>query len=234
MRFFLLTPTAVLANALALLFVTGGIAAPRTIPGSIAIDQRTSSDDDNPDPPKPKDSPKPQETPRRSKQKPASELISKQAAPKVVPRVLEKVNSENSHVIVSLGKQRAYLMVGDEIAIDSPISSGKRAGMTPKGSFTVLEKDKDHRSSIYGNFVNSSGQVVRSGVSTRIDSAPSGTRYVGAPMWWFMRLTWQGVGMHVGHLPGYPASHGCIRMPDDIAPLFYERVKVGTPVVVGD
>jgi lipoprotein-anchoring transpeptidase ErfK/SrfK len=71
-------------------------------------------------------------------------------------------------------------------------------------------------------------------VSSRIDSAPSGTHFVGAPMTWFMRLTDEGVGMHVGILPGYPASHGCIRMPPAAAEMFYNHVKVGTPVVVGD
>ncbi len=175
-----------------------------------------------------------QPKPKPKKQKPAAELISKQPKPRVVPRVLDRANPDNTRIYVSLSKQRAYLMVGDEIAIDSPISSGKRAGMTPKGSFTVLEKDRDHRSSVYGSFVNSSGHVVRSGVSTRIDSAPSGTTYRGAPMANFMRLTWEGIGLHVGILPGYPASHGCIRMPEEIAPLFYERVKMGTPAVIGD
>lgn len=178
--------------------------------------------------------PVPGEPPRKPKQKPAKELIQKQAKPKVVPRVLEVANQDNTRVYVSIGKQRAYLLVGEEVAIDTPISSGKRAGMTPKGSFTVLQKNKDHRSSIYGNFVNSRGQVVRGGVSTKIDSAPSGTRFLGAPMLYFMRLTWDGVGMHVGVLPGYPASHGCIRLPEDIARLFFERVKLGTPVVIGD
>lgn len=170
----------------------------------------------------------------KTKQKPASELISKQAKPKVVPRVLDTATQDNTRVYISLSKQRAYLLVGDEVAIDSPISSGKRAGMTPKGSYTILEKDKDHRSSVYGAFCNSQGLIVRAGVSTRIDSAPSGTHYVGAPMKWFMRLTNDGVGMHVGILPGYPASHGCVRMPEDIAPLFYDHVKVGTPAVIGD
>ncbi|GAB4178512.1 MAG: hypothetical protein Fur0032_18980 [Terrimicrobiaceae bacterium] len=169
------------------------------------------------------------------KQKKASQLIKKQDPPKVHPRVLDAATPENVSIYVSIDKQRAYLKVGDEIAIDSPVSTGKRAGMTPKGSFTILEKDDDHRSSIYGDFVNrKSGQVIRSGVSTKIDSAPSGTVFRGAPMNWFMRITWQGVGLHTGHLPGYPASHGCIRMPDDIAKMFYERVKLGTPVVVGD
>jgi lipoprotein-anchoring transpeptidase ErfK/SrfK len=98
----------------------------------------------------------------------------------------------------------------------------------------VLEKDPNHHSSLYGDFVDRSGRIVRAGVSARIDSAPSGTHFAGATMKWFMRLTGDGVGMHVGILPGYPASHGCIRMPSDGAKLFYDRVKIGTPVDVGD
>jgi len=166
--------------------------------------------------------------------KKASELIKRQDPLNVTARLLEKVTPDNSRVRVSLSKQRAYLLLGDEIVIDSPISSGKRAGMTPSGSFHVLEKDKDHHSSVYGEFVDSSGRVVRSGISSRIDSAPSGTHYVGASMKWFMRLTDEGVGMHIGILPGYPASHGCVRMPSAAAEMFYNHVKVGTPVVVGD
>ena len=107
--------------------------------------------------------------------------------------------------------------------------------MTPSGDYKIMEKDSDHRSSVYGDFVSSrTWRVVRAGVSTRIDSAPSGTVYRGAPMRWFMRLTNDGVGMHSGILPGYPASHGCIRLPDEIAKLFYTKVKIGTPVSVGD
>ena len=175
-----------------------------------------------------------QDAPTARKPKAPSTLISKQDKPKVIPRVLDNATPENVRIYISLSKQRAYLMVGEEIAIDTPISSGKRAGMTPKGEFTILEKDADHRSNIYGEFVNSKGQTVRSGVSTKIDSAPSGTRFRGAPMRWFQRLTWQGVGFHTGHLPGYPASHGCIRLPDDIAKLMFDKTKIGTPVTVGD
>lgn len=162
----------------------------------------------------------------------ASELISRQAPVKVNENVYASLSSEQSRVVVSLSKQRAYLLRGGDIAIDSPISSGKRQGMTPKGRFSVMEKDKDHRSSIYGDFVDRSGRVVRRGVSLKIDSAPSGTHYVGAPMTWFMRVTGDGVGMHIGILPGYPASHGCIRMPPQAAAMFYARVKVGTPVEI--
>ena len=169
------------------------------------------------------------------KQKRAAELIRKQEPPMVIPRVLERATPDNVSIYISLGKQRAYFRVYEDIAVDSPISSGKRAGMTPPGNYRILEKDADHRSNIYGDFVNPrTGRVVRAGISTRIDSAPSGTVYRGAPMRWFMRLSPSGVGMHTGILPGYPASHGCIRLPEEIARLFYDRVRIGTPVTVGD
>ncbi len=170
--------------------------------------------------------------PLKQPMKKASELISRQPPVNVNQSVYESLSPDQSRVVVSLSKQRAYLLRGDDIAIDSPISSGKRQGMTPTGHFSVMEKDKDHRSSVYGNFVDRSGRTVRGGVSLKIDSAPSGTHYVGAPMKWFMRLTGDGVGMHIGILPGYPASHGCIRMPPQAAEMFYARVKVGTPVEV--
>ena len=175
----------------------------------------------------------PRPTPQ-PKMRSASAYISRQEPLKVNQSVLKQATPDNMHVRVSIPKQRAYLMVGDEIAADSPISSGKAGHSTPTGHFSVLEKDPDHRSSIYGDFVDRSGRVVRSGISAKADSAPSGTHYVGAPMRWFMRLTGEGVGMHVGILPGYPASHGCVRMSADGAKLFYDTVRVGTKVDVGD
>jgi len=176
----------------------------------------------------------PRPTPQPKQMRKASAYISSQPPLKVNQSVLNQATPDNVHVRVSLPRQRAYLMVGEEVAADSPISSGRAGHSTPTGHFSVLEKDPDHRSSIYGDFVDGSGRTVRSGISAKIDSAPSGTHYVGAPMRWFMRLTGEGVGMHVGILPGYPASHGCIRMSPDGAKLFYDHVKIGTPVAVGD
>ena len=170
----------------------------------------------------------------KAKMKPASELISQQEKGKIFPSVLAKSSQEPLSIVVSLSKQRAYLMVGGRVGIDSPISSGRRNGWTPKGTFTVLEKDPDHHSTLYGNFVDPAGRVVRSGVSSRIDAAPSGTRFTGAPMKYFLRLTPQGVGMHAGILPGYPASHGCIRLPQEMAELIYSKVPVNTPVTVDE
>ena len=167
------------------------------------------------------------------KVKKAADLIKKQAPPVVNKDLAAEISPDNSYIVISLAKQRVWMMFGAEaIYIDSPISSGKRAGMTPAGKFTITQKDKDHRSSVYGNFVDKRGRTVRSGVSLKVDSAPGGTRYVGAPMKFFCRLTNDGVGMHIGKLPGYPASHGCIRLPEEIAPLIYEKVKLGTPVEI--
>src|SRR5205814_10241923 len=162
----------------------------------------------------------------------AVDLIKKQAPLQVNQALLAKISPDDVHIIVSLAKQRAYLMLAEEIVIDSPISSGKRGHTSPSGSRNVLEKDPNHHSSLYGDFVDSSGRIVRAGVSMHIDAAPSGTHFQGAEMKWFMRLTEDGVGRHVGILPGYPASHGCIRMPSDGAKLFYDHVKIGTPVEV--
>ena len=174
--------------------------------------------------------PKPTAQPMRK----ASDLIRRQEPVKINQSLLKEATPDNVHVVVSLLKKRAFLMIGDQIVIDSPISSGKRGHSSPTGHFSVLEKDPNHRSNIYGDFVDRSGRTVRAGISAKIDAAPSGTHYVGASMKWFMRLTAEGVGMHIGILPGYPASHGCIRMPPDGAKLFYDYVKVGTPADVGD
>src|SRR5262245_22274027 len=168
------------------------------------------------------------------KMKKPNELIQKQAPLKVNQKLLAQATPENTHIVVSLPKQRAYLMIGDEIVADGPISSGKKGHGTPTGHFTVMEKDPNHHSSLYGDFVDHSGRVVRAGVSALIDSAPSGTHFAGAPMKWFLRLTGEGVGMHIGILPGYPASHGCIRESAEGAKLFYDYAKVGTSVHVGD
>ena len=168
------------------------------------------------------------------KMKKPGELIQKQAPMKVNQDLLKQATPDTTHIVVSIPKQRAYFMIGEEIVADAPVSSGKRGHETPRGHFSVMEKDPNHHSSLYGDFVDGSGRVVRAGVSAHIDSAPSGTHFAGAAMKWFLRLTGEGVGMHIGILPGYPASHGCIRESVDGAKLFYDHARVGTPVDVGD
>jgi Uncharacterized protein conserved in bacteria len=171
-------------------------------------------------------------SPEKAKVTAPSQLVTGQAPAVINQAAYDRLTPQNISIVVSLSRQRLLVRAGDEMAIDSPVSSGKRARPTPTGTFPILQKDPDHHSNVYGNFVDSRGRVVRGGVSALIDSAPSGTHFEGAPMTWFMRLTWEGVGMHVGILPGYAASHGCIRLPSEVAHDLYAKVKVGTVVRV--
>ena len=136
-------------------------------------------------------------------------------------------------IVISLHEQRVGLFKGDRLVGLSPISSGREGYDTHPGIFKVTEKDIDHRSSLYGTFVDDHGQVVMDDVSTRTDKAPPGTRFVGADMRYFMRFN-GAIGMHQGYLPGYPASHGCIRLLGKMAPLFFDATPHGTPVEVRD
>src|SRR6267378_1743296 len=109
----------------------------------------------------------------------ASDLIRKQEPVKVNQSLLKEVTPDAVHVVVSLPKQRAYLMTGEQIVIDSPISSGKRGHTSPTGHLQVLDKDQKHRASLDVDSVDTPGSTVRAGVSARIDAAPSGTRFAG-------------------------------------------------------
>src|ERR671931_25702 len=133
--------------------------------------------------------PKPrQPSPTPPPMRKAASMIQRQEPLKVNQSLLKQATQDNTHIVVSIPKQRAYLMIGDQIVADGPISSGRRGHETPRGHFNVMEKDPNHHSSLYGDFVDSSGRVVRGGVSARSDSAPSGTPFAGAPMKWFLRL----------------------------------------------
>lgn len=131
---------------------------------------------------------------------------------------------------IDLSAQRAYLLEGGQVVLESPISSGKPSHPTPTGSFRVQEKDPDHRSSLYGKIVDSRGRTVVSDADSGM-RVPPGGRFVAAPMRYFLRFRGP-VGMHAGILPGYPASHSCVRLPRDKAVLFYQAATVGTPVTV--
>lgn len=108
-------------------------------------------------------------------------------------------------VVVSLGDQLAFLYRGSTLVAVSTISSGTAKNPTPTGIFPILEKKKFHRS----------------------------IKYENAPMPFMQRLDKYGVALHGGHLPGYPASHGCIRLPAQFAAKLFTVTRVGTPVLVG-
>lgn len=146
--------------------------------------------------------------------------------------LLSKTDSENSSILISLGKQRAFLMNGEEIAMDYPICSGIASRPTPKGTFYILEKIVDKRSNKYGRIMDATGDVTNSNAEVGLDPIPEGGKFVGAEMRYWMRLTNDGVGHHIGPVKRRPASHACIRGPSATMPVVYSKVKLGTRVTV--
>lgn len=146
--------------------------------------------------------------------------------------ILKMATKENVKLEIALSEQRGLLLVKDTIAMDFPIASGKSSHPTPKGSYTIRAKSKDYASNLYGKIVDVTGAVVNENAETTKDAIPEGGSFVGAPMPYWMRLTDTGVGLHIGYVPGRPASHGCIRLPRAVAPVIFENVKIGTPVVI--
>lgn len=135
-------------------------------------------------------------------------------------------------VKISRPQQKAFFYKGGVLVGVSKISSGNEDHATPAGRYKIVEKDKDHKSSVYGCFKDkATGMMLNDNVDIRVDKVPPGAIYYPAPMPNFMRIT-GGVGMHTGYLPGYAASHGCIRMPHQMSEKFFENVAVGTPVII--
>jgi L,D-transpeptidase catalytic domain len=133
---------------------------------------------------------------------------------------------------INRGQQKAFFYKGGVLVGISRISSGNEDHNTPPGKYKIIQKSKDHRSSIYGVFKDiKTGMMINDNVDIRTDKVPAGAVFYNAPMPNFMRFT-GGIGMHTGYLPGYAASHGCIRMPHHMSTHFFENVQVGTPVTV--
>jgi lipoprotein-anchoring transpeptidase ErfK/SrfK len=139
--------------------------------------------------------------------------------------------SGSPSIKISLGEQRAYFYKGGVLVGVSQLSTGREGLNTPIGNYKIIQKDKDHASSLFGDYVDSSGKVVVPNVEIKKDPKPPGTHFQGTPMPYFMRIV-SGTGLHAGYLPGYPASHGCIRMPEFMAEDFFRSVSVGTPVTI--
>jgi hypothetical protein len=133
-------------------------------------------------------------------------------------------------VEIDLQEQMAYLLQGGRAVLASPIASGRYGNLTPTGSFKVLEKERNHYSSMYGRIVDARGNTKVADADADMRVPPS-YKFVPAPMRYFIRFNGAN-GMHAGFLPGYPASHGCVRLPEENAIAFFNAVEVGTPVTV--
>ncbi len=129
-------------------------------------------------------------------------------------------------------QQKAFFYKGGVLVGVSKISSGSEDHSTPPGRYKISQKSKDHKSSIYGVFKDKeTGMTTNDNVDIRVDKPKPNEIYYAAPMPNFMRFS-GGIGMHTGYLPGYAASHGCIRMPHHMSEKFFENVETGTPVIV--
>ncbi|WP_019051542.1 L,D-transpeptidase family protein [Sphingobium xenophagum] len=104
------------------------------------------------------------------------------------------------YLIISLERQRVHVYRGDRLIGAASVSTGTKGHRTPTGSFPILQKRQWHRSNLYSN----------------------------APMPFMQRLTWDGIALHAGHNPGYPASHGCIRLPYAFARQLFALTQIGT------
>lgn len=135
------------------------------------------------------------------------------------------------HIKIVLSEQKAYFYKGGRLAGVSPISTGMASHRTPTGSFRITEKKMSHRSNLYGHYVSPRGYVLRSNVDVRKHRRPAGARFRGASMDYMMRFN-GAVTMHAGRVPGYPASHGCVRLPWHMAQTFFANATVGTKVTV--
>lgn len=139
--------------------------------------------------------------------------------------------SGSSKIRIKLSEQKAYFYKGGKLVGVSVISTGKDGYATPRGSFSISQKSPNHRSNLYGQIVDANGNVINPDADIRKHRVPGGGKFIGASMPYFMRFI-GGVGMHAGYVPGYPASHGCVRMPSHMAQAFYRNVSNGTPVIV--
>jgi hypothetical protein len=134
-------------------------------------------------------------------------------------------------ILINLTTQQASFWRGNTLIGLSTISSGRAEFETPPGKYRVIQKDANHVSSQFGECLSRSGRVVRRDVDASRGSCPPGSHFVGAPMPFFIRFT-GGYGMHAGMVPRYRASHGCVRLPSEMAKHFFEAAEVGTPVEV--
>ena len=115
-------------------------------------------------------------------------------------------SAKPSKLVVSIALQRIYLYRGDDLLGVASISTGRPGHATPIGGFSILQKARWHRSNLYSN----------------------------APMPFMQRLTWTGIALHAGGNPGYPASHGCVRLPNSFARDLFSITEIGSPVTIAD
>ncbi len=146
-------------------------------------------------------------------------------------RALEQHAPQHSHVEVLLSEQRGRLYIRGQIAMDFPICSGRVGGSeTPRGTFRISQKAEDYRSNRYGFYVDKNGDYVQGGAEAG-KPGPEGTVFKGSRMPYWMRFN-GAIGMHVGDVHREGESHGCVRVPKEACSILFDKLAVGSTVVV--
>lgn len=131
-------------------------------------------------------------------------INAKQQPAAIHPALLARAAQGNVSVIVDLDQQRAFLLVGGAVAVDTPVSTGKASTATPTGVFRITERVREGK------------------ISNRYD----------CPLPFWMRLGSLPVGLHAGVVPGHAASHGCVRLPKTVAQIFFDHTAAGVSVEI--
>ncbi len=144
---------------------------------------------------------------------------------------IELDDPKHSRVEVLLNEQRGRLYIREQIAMDFPICSGRVGGHeTPRGTFRISQKVKDYESNRYGCYVDANGDFVKGGAEAG-KPGPVGTHFKGAPMPYWMRFN-GAIGLHVGDVHRDGESHGCVRVPEEACSILFDKLAIGSTVVV--
>ncbi|SKA97193.1 L,D-transpeptidase catalytic domain [Prosthecobacter debontii] len=137
-------------------------------------------------------------------------------------------------ITINVDEQKAALYHGKKQIGWTYVATGITSFPTPTGEFKIIEKVANKVSNLYGKGYDANGKLINSDFKQGRDLLPPGGRFEAAKMTYFMRLTNDGVGMHIGPIPrpGRRASHGCIRLPSKIAGTIFSNVTLGTPVTI--
>ena len=143
---------------------------------------------------------------------------------------IQQARTRNSKIVIHLKDQRGVLWVDGKPAMDFPVCTGKSAHETPRGKFSIIQKDADYRSRSYGSVFDASGLCLNSD-ATSSSRVPSGGKFIGAKMPLWMRIH-GGIGLHVGTVYRDANSHGCIRVPVEACRILFDKCGLGTTVIV--
>ncbi len=159
------------------------------------------------------------------------------------PKLLSKAGKVKTILKVDVSEQRVKLIVDGKIALSAPCTTGAKHKLepntrtyrdkhTPFGTFKIIEKIAAKRSTIFGNYYRH-GKLIYHGDRRKYRGSRKGLKFVGAPLYNWMRLTSSGIGLHASsHVKRYPGSNGCIRLPKDVSKMLFSKLKKGTIVKV--